>query len=158
LLTSKPSSIPKAVNREAKAEPPACRQPGPAGFYATALWLRDMFAELAFEIHEVVADGDLAVVHNTMSGRHVKPAVMYRPDGSVHQVFPPTGRRFATTQTHWHRLADGEVIEHWANRDDQGTAVQLGWVPPTLPYPLRMQLATRRARRRGAAPTATSRH
>ena len=139
---------PDAVNREANAEPPACRQPGPAGFYATARWLRDMFADLAFEIHEVVTDGDLVVVHNTMSGRHVNRAVMYRPDGSIDQVFPPTGRRFATTQTHWYRLADGKIIEHWANRDDQGTAVQLGWVPPTLPYLLRMQLATRRARRR----------
>jgi hypothetical protein len=25
-------------------------------------------------------------------------------------------------------VADGLVIEHWANRDDQGMAEQLGWV------------------------------
>jgi hypothetical protein len=39
------------------------------------------------------------------------------------------------------------VIEHWANRDDIGTATQLGWVPPSPAYLVRMALATRRARR-----------
>ena len=34
-----------------------------------------------------------------------------------------------------------------ANRDDLGTAAQLGWAPPSAPYRLRMLLATRRARR-----------
>ena len=66
-----------------------------------------------------------------MSGRHHGPMVEFDHDGEVGAVFPPTGRTFATTQTHWFRLADGKVIEHWANRDDIGTAKQLGWVPPT---------------------------
>jgi hypothetical protein len=39
------------------------------------------------------------------------------------------------------------MIEHWANRDDLGTAEQAGWVPPTPLYLLRMALAKRRARR-----------
>ena len=39
------------------------------------------------------------------------------------------------------------VIEHWANRDDLGNATQLGWIPPTPIFLLRMLLATRRARR-----------
>ena len=138
---------PRAVNREAAAEPPAARVAGPAGFYATALWLRAAFADLAFEVHDTVADGDLVVVHNTMSGRHVGPMVGYAPDGSVAEAFPPTGRPFATTQSHWFRIADGQVIEHWANRDDLGTAKQLGWVPPTPIYLVRMMLAGRRARR-----------
>ena len=63
---------------------------------------------------------------------------------------PPTGKRFATTQTHWMRVEDGKVIEHWANRDDQGTAVQLGWIPPSPWYQAKMALATRRARTRAA--------
>lgn len=82
-----------------------------------------------------------------MSGRHVRPFVAYKPDGSVDEAFPPTGKRFATTQTHWMRVLDGQVIEHWANRDDLGTAKQLGWVPPTPIYLVRMMLAGRRARR-----------
>ncbi len=43
---------PQAVNREAAAEPPATRQPGAAGFYATALWLRAAFSGLRWEVHQ----------------------------------------------------------------------------------------------------------
>jgi predicted ester cyclase len=138
---------PRAVNREAKDEPPASRTPGPAGFYETALWLRAAFADLAFEVHEAVAQNDLVVIHNTMSGRHVGPMVGYGADGSVADVFPPRGRRFASTQTHWFRLEDGQIIEHWANRDDIATARQLGWIPPSPWYLLRMARARRQARR-----------
>jgi predicted ester cyclase len=141
---------PDAVNREGKDEPPESRGRGPAAFYATALWLRTWFDDLAFEVHEAVADGDLVVVHNTMSGRQTGTAVMYGPDARVEQAMPATGKRFATTQTHWLRIADGKVIEHWANRDDQGTAMQLGWLPPTPWFLARALLATRRARRREA--------
>ena len=136
-----------AVNREAVDEPPAARQPGPPGFYATALWLRAMFADLAFEVHEVVAEGDVVVVHNTMSGRQQGPMVEYDSSGAVGAVFPSRGRTFASRQTHWFRVADGKVIEHWANRDDIATAKQLGWVPPSPAYLIRMGSARRRARR-----------
>jgi predicted ester cyclase len=145
---------PTAVNREAKDEPPASREPGPRGFYATALWLRAAFADLSFEVHDVVAEGDLVVIHNTMRGRHHGPMVEYLENAEVGTVFPPTGRTFATTQTHWFRLADGLVIEHWANRDDIGTAQQLGWVPPTPAYLVRMARARRRARRAARAAAA----
>jgi predicted ester cyclase len=138
---------PDARNREAVDEPPATRGCGPAAFYATALWLRGAYAELRWDIHDVVAEGDLVVLHATMSGRHTGTFVGYDADGRPAQAFPPTGRRFATTQTHWFRVADGKVIEHWANRDDLGTAVQLGWTPPSPLYLVRMLLATRRARR-----------
>ncbi|MDW5598824.1 ester cyclase [Conexibacter stalactiti] len=143
---------PRCVNHEAKDEPPASRQQhGPAAIYATALWLREAFAELRWEIHEVVSERDLVVVHCTMSGRHVKPFVSYDADGEVKEAFPPTGRRFATTQTHWIRVEDGRFAEHWANRDDLGTAEQLGWVPPSPLYLVRMALAKRHARRAARA-------
>jgi predicted ester cyclase len=142
---------PEFLNHEAKDEPPASRGRGPGTAYATALWLRDAFAELRWEIHEVVAEDDMVVVHCTMSGRHVRPFVQYDDQAQIDQVFPPTGRRFATTQTHWLRIADGQVIEHWANRDDLGTAFQLGWVPPTPLYLLRSALAKRKARARSGS-------
>jgi hypothetical protein len=46
-------------------------------------------------------------------------------------------------------MADGtpEDFEHWASRDDLGTAMQLGWTPPSPLYMLKMLLATRRSRR-----------
>lgn len=78
---------PDARNHEDEVEPPAARVGGPAGYHATALWLRTAFAE------------------------------------------------------------DGKVIDHWANRDDLGQAKQLGWVPPTPLYLVKMAQATSRARR-----------
>ena len=136
------------INREASDEPPAARQAyGPAAVYATAIWLRDAFADLRWEVHDVVAESDLVVIHCTMKGTHVGPYAVYDEQGQVKQVFPPTGKPFAATQTHWFRVADGKLIEHWANRDDLGMAEQAGWVPPSPIYRARMAIAKRRARR-----------
>lgn len=136
------------VNHEAKDEPPASRvADGPEAAYATALWLRAAFAELRWEINDVVAERDMVVVHCTMIGRQEGDFIGYDADGNVEEVFPPTGEHFRSTQTHWLRIADGKLIEHWANRDDLKTAKDLGWVPPTPIYLLRMALAKRRARK-----------
>jgi predicted SnoaL-like aldol condensation-catalyzing enzyme len=98
-------------------------------------------------IHHVVADGNLVAIDSTMSGRHVAPFAVYTPAGQVDTVFPPTGRTFAITQSHWLRIRDGKVVEHWANRDDLGQAKQLGWVPPTPGYLFRMARAKSRVKR-----------
>jgi predicted ester cyclase len=140
---------PEAVNREAAVEPPATRQPGPAGFWATAQWLRAAFSGLRFEIHEAAAQEDLVVVHVTMSGRHTGDFVSYRPGtADVDTVMPPTGREFSVSHTHWFRTRDGMIIEHWANRDDLAMARQAGWVPPSPGFLLRAAIAKRRARKR----------
>ena len=138
---------PSAVDHENAVQPPPSRVPGPAGFHATALWLRGAFAELAYDIHETVADGDLVAVRSTMSGRHVNPFVTYAEDGTVDTVFPPTGKQFAIGQSHWFVLADGAIVEHRANRDDLGMSRQLGWVPPTPAYLFKMARAKRQAMR-----------
>ena len=137
---------PEAVNREASTQPLACRGCGPAAFYATGLWLRSALAEMRWDIHEVVADGEIIVVHTTATARQTGPFVIYDGPGAVRQVFPATGKATSATQTHWFRIADGKVIEHWANRDDMTMAQQLGWIPPSPRYLLRMILAKRKAR------------
>lgn len=111
------------------------------------MWLRSAFTELRFDVEHVVVEGDLAVVHTIMKGRHVGPFVVYDEQGSIDQVFAPTGRSFAVEQSHWLRVEDGRVIEHWATRDDLGQAVQLGWVPPTPLSMVRNAWAKRAARR-----------
>lgn len=138
---------PHGRNREAKDEPLACRVEGPAAFLATGLMLRSVFAGLEWVVHDVAVDGDLAASHVTMSGRQVGTFHHYGPDGRVTAAFPPTGRPFATTQTHWWRMADGLLVEHWANRDDLGMAAQLGWMPPRPTYLARMAVAVLRAKR-----------
>jgi len=138
---------PQAVDRENPVQPPSSRVAGPDGFYATALWLRTAFADLRYDVHHAIADGGLVAVNSTMHGRHVAPIAFYTPDGSVDAVFPPTGKTFAMAQTHWFTVEAGRIREHWATRDDLGTAKQLGWLPPTPGYLLRMLRAKRRVAR-----------
>jgi predicted ester cyclase len=138
---------PDAVDHENPIQPPSSRIPGPAGFHSTALWLRNAFAGLHYDIHHAVACGDLVVVNSTMNGRHVTPWAVYAEDGALDTVFPPTNRAFAMTQSHWFRIADGRIVEHWANRDDLGMGRQVGWIPPSPGYLVRMALAKRRAAR-----------
>ncbi len=138
---------PDAVNREAASEPPDCRGRGPEAFWGTARWLRAAFSELAFAVGTVLVDGDLAVIHGTMTGRHTGDLVVWTPEGTVERAFAPTGRRFEVHHAHFLRFRDGMLVEHWAVRDDQSLAVQLGWVPPTPAHLLRCALATRRHRK-----------
>lgn len=138
---------PDASNREAEAEPPASRGTGPRALHATALWLRGAFSDLNWEVHDVVEDGDLVVLHSTMSGRQTGPFIAYTEQATVEVVFPPRGREFAVTQTHWFRMKDGKIAEHWANRDDISMGKQLGWTPPTPVYLVKMLLAKRQAQR-----------
>jgi predicted ester cyclase len=140
---------PEATNRESKDEPPATRGQGPDAMYATALWLREAYSDLRWEVHDAVQEGALVVLHATMSGRQTGPFTAYAEDASVEMVFPPRGGRdFAVTQTHWFRMKDGKIDEHWANRDDLTMGQQLGWTPPSPVYLARMLMARRRARRR----------
>lgn len=89
-----------------------------------------------------------------MSGRHIAPFVSYDKDAQPAQVFPATGKQFASRQTHWFRVADGMVIEHWADRDDLGTATQLGWIPPSPWYTVTL---VHRAHAAGVPPGPTGR-
>lgn len=141
---------PDAYNRESVDEPPATRGRGPAAFHATALWLRATFSDMRWEVHEAAQDGDLVALHTTMYGRQTGTFVQYDEHARPAKAFAPTGRRFAVRHTHWFRVADGMVIEHWANRDDMSMALALGWLPPSPPHLLRSLLALRRAKRQAS--------
>jgi predicted ester cyclase len=143
---------PRAQNRE-EISPPDGRVGGPAEFYSIAVWLRTAFEGLSYEIHHVIADGNFVAVNSTMKGRHVAPFVTYTEGGDVDTVFPPTGKTFASTQSHWFRIEGDQILEHWANRDDLGQARQLGWVPPTPAYLFRMARAKSQAKKRIARPS-----
>jgi hypothetical protein len=39
---------------------------------------------------------------------------------------PPTGRSFSSRSSHWFRVADGRLAEHWATRDDLTSMIQMG--------------------------------
>lgn len=137
---------PNAINREAVAEPPACRVAGPAGFLASARWLRSAFANLHWDISDIADNDDVVALRTTMSGHQTGTFVTFDAEGRVAAAMPSRGRMFAVHQTHWLRLRNGLVIEHWADRDDLGLATQCGWVPPSPIYLARMAIHKRQAR------------
>jgi ketosteroid isomerase-like protein len=136
------------VNHRSASEPLPTRDRGPDALKATATWLRRSFSGIRFDVHEIAVVDDRAIAWVTMHGTHTGPHVLHEsPDGSITQVFPPTGREFATRQVHWFRIADGAIAEHDAVRDDMDMAKQVGWIPPRPSYVLRMLIALRRERR-----------
>jgi predicted ester cyclase len=138
---------PEATNRESAAEPPATRGRGPEAFHATGEWLREGFSDLVWSTDQSIAEGDLVVTFGTMSGRHTGNFVVWTEESTVERVFVPTGKAFSVRQAHFQRIRDGLVVEHWAVRDDQGMAMQAGWIPPTPAFLFRCARATRKARR-----------
>ncbi|MBI4944174.1 MAG: ester cyclase [Actinobacteria bacterium] len=138
---------PDATNREAIAEPPDTRGRGPQAFHATGEWLRAAFSDLTWTTEQSIAEGDLVVTYGLLSGRHTGTFVVWTPEATVERAFVPTGRTVSVRQAHFQRIRDGLVIEHWAVRDDQGMAIQAGWIPPTPAFLIRCASATRKARR-----------
>lgn len=112
---------PGFVNHEAEDDPEDAdrRLTGPAGFLATATWLRDAFSDLHFEIRESAADGSTVIVASDMVGRHT----------GIFQGMAPTGRDFSQKQVHIFTTTDGKIASHRAVRDDLGLLLQLGWRP-----------------------------
>jgi len=90
-----------------------------AGARYSLNWLFAVFPDHRFDIEDAVADGDTVAVRGTCTGTH---------EGELWSI-PPTGERFAVQQSHWFRVADGKLAEHWAVRDDLGMMRQLGVMP-----------------------------
>lgn len=76
-------------------------------------WLREQFPDLQMTIEAVVAEGHLVAVRTSSCGTNLA-----RFGG----VLPATGKRFVSMQSHWFRIADGKLVEHWAVRDDLSAA------------------------------------
>jgi predicted ester cyclase len=108
-----------AVAPFGQAEPG--RVDGPAAMRQTAEWLLAQFPDLHMRIEAIVAEGDTVAVRVFAEGTNLGPL-----NGRV----PPTGKRFAARQSHWFRVADGRLAEHWATREDLVAMLQLGIVQP----------------------------
>jgi predicted ester cyclase len=107
-----------------RAEPG--RVDGPAAMRQTAEWLLAQFPDLHMTIEAMVAEGDTVAVRVLSEGTNLGP---------LNGVVPPTGRRFAARQSHWFRVADAKLVEHWATREDLVAMLQLGVVQPPGPPP-----------------------
>lgn len=80
-----------------------------------------------FTLHELVAEDDWVACRAIVTGEHrATPEV---PVGSgIYGLTPPAGERYSLQHIHLFRIVDGQIVEHWANRDDLGAARQLGLV------------------------------
>ena len=87
----------------------------------TAQWLISQFPDLTYELEAIVADGDLVVARVRARGTNL---------GRLNGFLPASGKHFDYTQSHWFRVRDGQLAEHWANRDDLSAMLQLGIVTP----------------------------
>ena len=97
---------------------------GPSHLRNTAQWLREQFPDVVMAIESMVEEGDLVAVRVLSHGTNLGP---------LNGVIPPTGRRFTAYQSHWFRIADDRLAEHWATRDDLPAMIQLDVVRPPGP-------------------------
>ncbi len=81
---------------------------------------RAAFPDVQVPWHREIAEGDLVAHQWRMTGTHQ----------AAFQGIPPTGRKLAWTGITIVRIADGKIVERWANVDVLGILQQLGVVPP----------------------------
>ena len=86
------------------------------------------FPDWRGEILEIAAEADSVVVRLNISGTHLGIGRLPVNGGMLVDV-PPTGRSFAVQHIHWYKLRGGEIVDHYANRDDLGMMQQLGLLP-----------------------------
>jgi steroid delta-isomerase-like uncharacterized protein len=82
------------------------------------------FPDWHMEIEDIVSIGDDVVVRFRVTGTH--QGVSKMPLNGMPVGAAATGKSFSVGHTHWHTLRDGQIVEHYANRDDLGMLRQLG--------------------------------
>jgi predicted ester cyclase len=87
-------------------------------------WLVDQFPDVTMTIESILSEDDTVAVRVRSAGTNL---------GKLNGMIPPTGKRFSGRQTHWYRVENDKLVEHWAIRDDLQTMLQLGVL--TLPGP-----------------------
>ena len=90
---------------------------GPSHARGVVEWLRSQFSDLQMTVEVIVAEGDMVAALVRSEGTNT---------GSLNGAMPPTGKRFSARQSHWYRVVDGKLAEHWATREDLPAMLQLG--------------------------------
>ena len=112
---------------------------GPKHIRTVVEWLVAQFPDGHMAIEAIASEGDTVAVRVLGEGTNL---------GKLNGVMPPTGKRFSSRQSHWFRVENGRLAEHWATRDDLTAMLQLGVVPrPGPPWWIRPVLWVRRRTR-----------
>lgn len=88
--------------------------------------LHQAMPDAVTEVVDLIAVDDVVVCRTSVTGTHLGVPDLPFVEGGVFAGIAPSGISVSTTRMHWMRLRDGQIIEHWANRDDLGLARQLG--------------------------------
>jgi predicted ester cyclase len=83
--------------------------------------MRAAFPDLRFEVHHVLAEGDMVAARSTMTGTH-EGRFEIGPFGDIE----PTGRRVEWKHMHFFRWVDGKNTDLWHIMDTPGLMRQLG--------------------------------
>ena len=94
---------------------------GPEHMRGVVTWLREQFPDMHMAVEAIAVEEDIVAALVRSEGTNT---------GRLNGVMPPTGRRFSARQSHWYRVADGKLAEHWATREDLPTFLQLGVLTP----------------------------
>ena len=87
----------------------------------------EQFPDLCMTVEAMVAEGDTVTARVLSEGTNL---------GALNGVAPPTGKSFSARQSHWFRVENGKLVEHWATRDNLSAMLQLGVVQPPGGGPL----------------------
>jgi predicted ester cyclase len=81
-----------------------------------------VFPDLHVETNDLIAEGDRVVERWTQTMTHTGAPFFI---GNL----PASGKRITTTGISIYRIADGKIVEHWANMDFFGVLQQVGAFP-----------------------------
>ena len=93
--------------------------PGREGWNLYRKLFRAGFPDGRWAIVGIVAEGDQVAARAAFTGTH---------QGEFLGI-PPTGRKVTVSAIYICRLADGKIVERWANVDELGMLRQLGAIP-----------------------------
>jgi steroid delta-isomerase-like uncharacterized protein len=86
--------------------------------------LRTAFPDLHFQIHHMVAEGEIVAFHSTMTGTHT--GTLQLPNMPA---VPATGRSISVTHMHFVRMINGKSYDLWHVWDTPTMLRQLGVMP-----------------------------
>ena len=92
--------------------------------------MRAAFPDLHFEVHHILAEGEIVAVHSTMTGTH-RGRFEIGPFAQVE----PAGRRVAVRHMHFFRWVDGKNTDLWHLMDTSTWMRQLGAGPQRTGVP-----------------------
>ncbi len=94
--------------------------PGIQGVRDAFAYALTAFTDFNHEIKAQYAEGDTVITRLVGTGKHTGEFL----------GCPPTGKDVQMEGIAIHRIADGKLVEHWAQIDGVGLLIQLGAIPP----------------------------